>query len=68
MKEQNNTAAMNLETYNTLCKDFEQKSARLTQWFESSTNQRKALKPLKVLRNEAQSALNKLESYINENA
>tara|TARA_R100000734_G_scaffold10293_1_gene7727 strand:- start:1038 stop:1217 length:180 start_codon:yes stop_codon:yes gene_type:complete len=59
---------MNLEKYNTLCQDFEQKSARLTEWCESSTNERKLLKPFKVLRNEAQSALNELESYINENA
>lgn len=59
---------MNLENYNTLCEDFSKKQELLTQWCESSTEERKKLSSYKVLKKEAHTAMLKLESWINENS
>lgn len=65
--KQTNTTAMNLEQYNTLCEDFSKKSALMNEYLEASTEERKKMTSYKILKQEAQTALQKLEGWISAN-
>lgn len=68
MNNAQNTQDMNIEQYNLLCDDFSKKSTMMNKWCESSTEERKKLRSYKILKKEAQTALQKLEDWINENS